>query len=178
MAKKTMNLKVKRVKRERNKNKYVSSDSDKIKSAIFTFVGVIVFIGVIYGLVLLMEKGGLFEEGYTKPTSDAVEISDEYISIGTVFNRDFNEYYVLFDDFSGLKNDSYVSYLLSNSDLKVFKVDMSKPNNKSYVSENSNPKAKKSSELKINGITLMRVKNGKNVNYIESSSKIEEYLSK
>ena len=178
MAKNTMKMKIKRQKRERNKNNIEVSDNDKIKSAVYTLVGVLVFIGVVYGLVLLMEKGGLFEEGYTKPTSEATEISSEYISIGTVFTRNMNEYYVLFDDFSGLKSDSYVSYLASKSNLKVYKVDMSKPENKSFSSETSNPKAKRSNELKINGITLVRVKNGKIVNYIETSSKIEEYLRK
>ena len=36
----------------------------------------------------------------------------------------------------------------------------------------------RASELKINDVTLIRIKNGKIVNYIESSAKIEEYLSK
>ena len=143
MAKNSMKLKVKPMKRERNKNKVEFSEQDKIKSSLFTLIGVLVFIGIVYGLVLLMEKGGLFEEGYTKPTKDAVEISSEYISAGSTFTRDMNEYYVLFDDFSGLKNDSYINYLLGKSD-----------------------------------ITLIRIKNGKIVNYVESSSKIEEYLSK
>ena len=177
MAKNKMKLKIKPQKRVRNKSVELS-DSDKFKSVLYTLIGVLVFIGVVYGLILLMEKGGLFEEGYTKPASEATEISSEYISIGTVFTRNMNEYYVLFDDFSGLKSDSYVSYLASKSNLKVYKVDMIKPENKSFSSETSNPKAKRSNELKINGITLVRVKNGKIVNYIETSSKIEEYLSK
>ena len=63
MAKNTMKMKVKRQKRERNKNNIEVSDNDKIKSAVYTLVGVLVFIGVVYGLVLLMEKGGLFEDG-------------------------------------------------------------------------------------------------------------------
>lgn len=178
MAKNTMKMKVKRPKRERNKNKIEVSDNDKIKSAVYTLVGVLVFIGVVYGLVLLMEKGGLFEEGYTKPTSEATEISSEYIAGSTTFTRDMGEYYVLFDDFSSLKSDSYVSYLAGKSDIKVYKVDMSKPENKGYSSDSSNPKARKASDLKINDITLIRIKNGKIVNYVESSSKIEEYLSK
>ena len=89
-----------------------------------------------------------------------------------------NEYYVLFDDFSNLKSDSYVSYLAGKSDIKVYKVDLSKPENKVFKSEESNKNAKRASELKINDVTLIRIKNGKIVNYIESSAKIEEYLSK
>ena len=178
MAKNTMKMKIKRPKRERNKNKIEVSDNDKIKSAVYTLVGVLVFVGVVYGLVLLMEKGGLFEEGYTKPTSEATEISSEYIAGSTTFTRDMNEYYVLFDDFSNLKSDSYVSYLAGKSDIKVYKVDLSKPENKVFKSEESNKNAKRASELKINDVTLIRIKNGKIVNYIESSDKIEEYLSK
>ena len=177
MAKNKMKLKIKPQKRVRNKSVELS-DSDKFKSVLYTLIGVLVFIGVVYGLILLMEKGGLFEEGYTKPASEATEISSEYIAGSTTFTRDMNEYYVLFDDFSNLKSDSYVNYLAQNSDLKVYKVDLSKPENKVFKSEESNKNAKRASELKINDVTLIRIKNGKIVNYIESSAKIEEYLSK
>ena len=66
----------------------------------------------------------------------------------------------------------------NKADIKVYKVDLSKPENKVFKSEESNKNAKRASELKINDVTLIRIKNGKIVNYIESSAKIEEYLSK
>ena len=53
---------------------------------------------------------------------------------------------------------------------------MSIPENAKYAGEKSNKKATKPSELQINGITLIKIKNGRIVDYIEGSDKIEEYL--
>ena len=53
MAKNKMKLKIKPQKRVRNKSVELS-DSDKFKSVLYTLIGVLVFIGVVYGLILLM----------------------------------------------------------------------------------------------------------------------------
>lgn len=48
--------------------------------------------------------------------------------------------------------------------------------NEKYLSEEVNDKAQNVNDLKINGITLMKVSKGKNVKYIIGSENIEEYL--
>ena len=45
-----------------------------------------------------------------------------------------------------------------------------------YKGEKSNPKANKSSDLKINGVTLIKIKNGKNVLYLDNIDKIAKEL--
>ena len=57
-----------------------------------------------------MEKIGLFEAGYKKPEREETTIDYEFIDIGTVFNRDENTYYVLFDNYeNSISSDSYIS---------------------------------------------------------------------
>ena len=50
--------------------------------------------------------------------------------------------------------------------------------NSSVISDNSNNKASNSNELRINGITLIKIENGKNIEYIEGISEVTSYLSK
>jgi hypothetical protein len=49
-------------------------------------------------------------------------------------------------------------------------------NNSKYKNEESNPKAQKVEDLKINDITLIKITKGKNVKYITGSENIEEFL--
>lgn len=178
MAKKSMNMKVKSVKRERNKNKEVVKEDATFKSFMTTSVGVLAFVGVTYLGLLGMEKLGVFDPGYIAPNKGEVEIDKTFINIGTVFNRDTETYYVLFDNYkNNYSKDVYINYLLdSQKDIKVYKVDMNLESNKKYLSEEVNEKAQNVNDLKINGITLMKVSKGKNVKYIIGSENIEEYL--
>ena len=64
----------------------------------------------------------------------------------------------------------------AQKDIKVYKVDMSLEENQKYMSEEVNDKAQTVSDLKINGITLMKVSKCKNVKYVIGSENIEEYL--
>ena len=65
MAKKSMNMKVKSVKRERNKNKVVERTAkDEFKSFGLTLGSVLCFLGVCYLGVLGMQALGVFDKGY------------------------------------------------------------------------------------------------------------------
>ena len=48
--------------------------------------------------------------------------------------------------------------------------------NKNYLSEEGNSSASSVSELKINGVTLIKIEEGKNIEYVEGSSNVETYL--
>ncbi len=175
MAKNKMQMKYKRAKRERNKNKVELTAKDQVISFLKTLGLVVVFIGVLYLGILGMKSLGLFEKGYTKPTSEAT-ISYEYILLGTVFDRNEKEYYVIFDDFE--KNlYSHISSIVSKKNLPVYKVDMSKSENALFKSEESNPNAKNVDELKINGLTVVKIKNGKIDKYYTGLDNIEAYFN-
>lgn len=179
MANKKMNIKYKAQKRER-KQKVEVTTKDQAKSIIFTFVGVVLFLGLFYLGMLGLEKLGLFQKGYTAPNAKEIEVSTEYITIGNVFNKSNQVYYVLFDNYeNNFTSDSYVNALVDNiSGTNVYKVDMSRPENAKFSSQKENKNATKSEELAINGVTLIKIKNGKIVKYVSGNENIEEYLSK
>lgn len=172
MTKNNMKLKYKAKKRER---KVVVNETDKIKSAVYTVIGVLLFFGLMYLCVLGLNKIGAFEEGYTKPETKT-EFDYEKIMIGNVFNRSENTYYVLFDNYKDYKVDSYINSLIKDSDEVVYKVDMSLSENASHVSDDNNKNASSSDELKINDITLIKISNGKIVEYLVGTEEIESYL--
>lgn len=172
MAKNNMKLKYKTKKRER---KIEVTKTDKIKSAVYTVVGVFLFFGLMYLCVLGLNKIGAFEEGYKRPDTKT-EFSYEKIMIGNVFNRNEKSYYVLFDNYKNYRVNNYIDSLIKDSDEVVYKVDMSLSENASHISDKSNKSASNSEELKINDITLIKISNGKIVKYLTGSDEIESYL--
>lgn len=173
MSKNKMQIKYKEPKRKRNKNVNVSSDNE-IKKNVISAVCIVAFILLVYLGLLGLEKLGLFEKGYTKPSND-VTISETNILIGEVFNRNNDEYLVLFDKLDN-NGSSYIRSLLSSREDKVYYVDMNDGFNKKYASDEANKDAKNASELKINDVTLIRIKNGKIDMYKTGEEEIEEYL--
>ena len=172
MAKNNMKLKYKTKKRER---KVEVTETDKIKSAVYTVIGVFLFLGLMYLCVFGLNKIGAFDEGSKKPDTKT-EFNYEKIMIGNVFNRSEKTYYVLFDNYKDYKVDSYINSLIKDSDEVVYKVDMSLSENASHVSDDNNKNASSSNELKINDITLIKISNGKIVEYLVGTEEIESYL--
>ena len=73
---------------------------------------------------------------------------------------------------------SNINTLIEESETKYYKVDMGANENKKFVSKEENNAPKDASDLKINGITLIKFKNGKIEKYISGSEKIAAYLKK
>jgi len=168
-------------KRERkNKTAEITEEKIQIKTTIITIVSVLLFIGIFYGLNLGLTALGVYEEGYIPPIKAATEISYDEILVGNVFNKPQQTYYVLFDTFGDQTNNVYIEYLISSKEYenKIYKVDMSNPMNKTAISTESNKKATKASELKINGTTLIKIVSGKILGYTTGEDEIISYLEK
>ena len=89
--------------------------------------------------------------------------------------KKYDTYYVVFYDFD---SDSSVTSRLENiSTNKVFKVNTKDKLNSSVINTSSNTKASSADELKINGVTLIKIENGKNVEYVEGLSNVLSSLS-
>ena len=174
MAKNKMQLKYKSPKRERNKNKNDGSEDLALKPFLINLFSVLLFIGLVYLGVLGLKALGLFEAGYTKPTKEATKIDYEYILLGTVFGRNEKDYYVVFDDYDKNENSYTDTVIKDGAKIPVYKVDLSKGENKACISDKGNSKATNDNELKINGLTLIRITKGKISKYVEGSDKIEE----
>ena len=161
-------------------------ESPKLDSEIQSFIKIVIGVGVVvitvFGATLLMNKLGVFDEGYSKPERGEIIISYEDATIGTMFNRPDTEYYVIFDEFAENPNQ-YLSSILfrySNEEnkLPIYKVDMTNAFNAKYMGESGNPSAQRVEDVKINGVTLIKMVNGKNVKYIEGITNIENELLK
>lgn len=161
-------------------------ENNKLDGEILSFIKIALGVGVVvlivFGATILMNKLGVFDEGYTKPERGEIIISYEDATVGTIFNRPDTEYYVVFDDFTENPNQ-YLSSILfrySNEEetLPIYKVDMSNGFNIKYAGEQGNPSAQKVEDIKINGVTLIKIVNGKNVKYIEGTTNIENELLK
>ncbi len=180
MAKKSMNLKYKSPKRER-KNKDEEKEKEAyIKNTIKSVCGVIIFFGCAYLIVLGMEKLGIFEACDTAPDKEYAQVSYEFISTGMVFNRPEKTYYVVFDDYTdSFVQNVYIDTLLQNpKEYRLYKVDLSKDGNGKVRSEESNPNPSDPTELKINGLTLIKITNGKVAQYLEGEEAIEGFFIK
>lgn len=169
----------KTIKKDNKKSIDSNNSSEDAKSLIKIIIGVVLFFGIGYLLILLLGSLGMFEKGYTKPTTETEKIEYDKAIIGTVFNRPESEYYVVFDKFTDSKN-IYLDYILSSakSELNIYKVDMSLGINSDYSGETGNYNAQSSNELVINGPTLIKIRNGKNILYLENLEEIEEELNK
>ena len=161
-------------------------ENNKLDGEILSFIKIALGVGVVvlivFGATILMNKLGVFDEGYTKPERGEIIISYEDATVGTIFNRPDTEYYVVFDDFTENPNQYLTSILFRYSNeeetLPIYKVDISNGFNIKYAGEQGNPSAQKVEDIKINGVTLIKIVNGKNVKYIEGTTNIENELLK
>lgn len=112
----------------------------------------------------------------TKETKDEVNIDNNTIMLGQLFDQAKNEYYVLIydlnDEESSMPNWKS-TYESSDGALSIYVVDSSKKFNSQYiVKENSNKNATSLSDLKVISPTLIKVNNKSITEYIEGEDNI------
>lgn len=164
---KKMEKKIKKETKWRN----LTDEQREVIRFVLIIVIIIIFVLGVYGISKLLIKDK--EEVMTNKVTPGA-INYDLVSVGTMFNRPIDEYYVIIYDSS--KNESiYYSGLINkyteeNKALKVYLCDLdNKLNQKYYVGEGkSNPKAKDINDLALGDFTLVKIKNGKIVKYIET----------
>lgn len=164
------------------KKKMTVREEAEIKNLVLIIFSLVIVFVLVYALTYFVLEKGLLSRGYTKPTITTPAIDYETATIGTVFDKKDKEYYVAFDYFGDMmKKSVYFDSLLTlykdkEKKLPMYKVDLSYGVNEKYISDKSNPKANKSEDLKINGLTLIKIKNGKNVLYLDNEDAIAKEL--
>jgi len=167
-----------------NMSKKISYQTEEQKE-LFHFLivlGVVVFLVLIVYFVskaFIVDKS-LFEVNYV-----AGEINEERAIVGTMFNRPETEYYVMayHEEDSGAVYYSSLSSKYTNSQagaLKVYHIDLGNALNSKYFvgsDKESNRNATTPSEVKLKELTLIKIKNGKIVKYLENISDIEKELA-
>lgn len=143
----------------------------------------VVVIAIVFGVYFLSKKlvvdESLFEVSYKEGS-----INYERAIVGTIFNRPYSEYYVMVYDETKPEAVYYSSLSTQYTKrqegaLHLYHVNLASDLNKdAYVGSDgaSNSKATKASELKFKDLTLIKIKNGKIVKYLEKESDIQNEL--
>ena len=140
--------------------KIMSDDVVKVRNMLILLVGVVI---VCVGLFFLTEK--MIEKDTLKDEeTKEVEFDNEIATIGTMFNRDYDSYYVLL--YSKSENskdlDSVLdSYRSSDNYIKTYFIDLDLKINSFVLGDEYNKKPTKSNEVKVTGATLFKINNGK-----------------
>ena len=101
-------------KERRNKGKNVSvREEQEIKNLILTIFILALIFGLMYLFTAVILKRGLLSKGYTKQIAETPIVDYETATIGTVFDKVEEEYYVVFDEFSS-NPSKYLESILSN----------------------------------------------------------------
>lgn len=162
-------------------DKYTSEESKEVKKFINILLSIIVLVLAVYGITRLINKNK--DDNSNDTTVTAGSIDYDKVSVGTLFNRADNEYYVIVYDgeapnaiyYSALMN----KYMDKEKSNKVYFCDLSNELNKKYYvgeDKDSNPNATTSSELAFKDLTLIKIKNGKIVKYLETLDTIKTEL--
>lgn len=168
------NRKQRRNTKNKNKAHYNDEYTQSTKTIIITLLVVIVVFGLFYFITTLVNnsKRGL---NTVEPTEEEVSIQYEEILAGMTFDMNQDEYYVLFYDFDG-PDATYLGYLFdqyaSIEGNYIYEVDLGSGFNKNIISKDTNSKAQKASDLKVKDPTLIKIENGKNVEYVEGASQL------
>lgn len=171
------------VKDMRNQKKKISYQTEEQKEMMHFLIvlGVVVVLvcGVYFISKMLVMDDSLFEPNYQAGT-----VNSERAIVGTMLNRPEKEYYVMIYD-ETVEQAVYYSAISSKyknkqSDaLKVYHVDLNHELNQKYYSKDgsSNKDAKTISEMKFKDLTLIKVKDGKPVKYLEDLESIQKELA-
>lgn len=161
-------------KSEPNIIKYRNEDTNEIKKLLLILLGIIIIVALLFFITSkFLLKDGLHN---TEPTT-VENINYDKISVGTIFNRPYDEYLVFVFD-STKEESAYYNALVSNysGNMKIYTLDLSIPKNHEYVKESANKTAKTVSELAFTDVNLIHIKDGKILEYLDNISNIEKKL--
>lgn len=159
-------------------NKNVNTDDEKL---VVKFIVVLIIISLIAVGFYFISKN-IVKNRDDNTTESNVTISYDKVNVGMIFNRPYDEYFVMVYD--STDNDAMIysslisKYSQKEDSLKIYYCDLSNKLNKEFVSSDgtTNSNAKSVSEFKFGQVTLIKVRNGKIVSYIENIDTIKNTL--
>ncbi len=155
--------------------------SKEIKSLITITLTVILVIAIVYLTTAIFMTGEIGNGKKTtkdKTTTTSPSISkmyDNMIIASKTFDQNKEEYKVIFfygKDISEELNGAINSYDSSSKEIKLYKVNLSDVINKFVISKEQNSKATSYKQLKINGVTLITIKNKVITSYVTDEKNI------
>jgi len=156
-------------------SKILSDDVVKVKNMFILLVGIVI---VCVGLFFLTEKM-IEKDTKTNEESVPVEIDYDIASIGTMFNRAEDEYYVLLysKEENSVDLDSTLdAYRSSDNYIKTYYVNLDLKINNFVLGDSFVEKPTNSNEVKVNGATLYKIIGGKVVSSYNGVDSIKDVL--
>lgn len=156
-------------------NKIQTPDtSQQLNTLIKITIGVVLFVVLAYVTMALI-TGKLNLKG--KETKTETEIQYTEILAGSILKQKQKEYYVLFYNMNN--KNAFVDAIIEDlsSTKKVYKVDLTKKFNESYVSDEVNKNATGLDDLKVASPTMIKVSNGKIVKVVTGNDEISSYTA-
>ena len=173
-------IKKKNTNSKKNTNKKIDKIETNMKNEIVKMIKIVVivliFLVAFYFLTVMIVDNSKDED--IKETT----IQYEEILAGSSFSVNDKEYLVIYYDKTDTEiyssiYQSIMTYKNKEDSLRVYTVDMSNQFNKKYISDNEgNSNVTDVSDLSINGPTLIKITDGKVLEYIEGSEQILNYL--
>lgn len=155
--------------------KFENEDVAQIRNLIIIFIVVVLICVGVYFLTDNMIK----RESNSNNTTQEVEIDYDIATVGTMFNRVEEEYYVLiYSSENDSKLDTVLNKYRSSDDyIKTYFIDLDKKVNSSILGDKLVKEPKNSKEVKVKGATLYKIKNGSAVKCYNGIDEITDVLS-
>ncbi len=159
------------------KRKKTSNNIDIDTSTSFSgTIKVIVAILVIFVLFYLLTVVILNHRSSKIETNNSIEYTK--ILAGSTFKIKSNDYLVFFYDSTSDDSSDYAElvskYRNKKKSLEIYTVDLNEGLNKRYISSDANKDVQSIKDLKVNGATIIRIKDHKNVSYVAEN--FSDYL--
>ena len=140
--------------------KVLNEDMNLVRNIIILLI---IVIGISLGIYFLNDNM-IKKENKSNDTKTEIKIDYDIATIGTMFNRVEDEYYVLIysKESDGSNLDSVLAtYRSSDNYIKTYYVDLDKKVNSYVLGEELNQKPNNSNEVKVKEATLYKINNGK-----------------
>lgn len=151
--------------------KQTNEDTNVVRKFFLILLGVILICGLIY---LLTTK--TLSDTPKSAESSSTSISYDNVNVGNIFNRPYEEYYVMAYDFDASNAYEYTNAVLAykneSTSIKIYSLDLGLKQNNDHVGDKSNKNAKTASEVVFNGPTLIKITDGKIKNYYDTKEEI------
>lgn len=175
MNKKQMLKEQKRLKQERKDAEKMFKDGSEVSNIIKITLGVIGFILIAFAFINIVKGNwNLFNKDNKKET----EIDPSMVMVGTMFNKEENEYLVIAYDMSD-KNNNLYAYLAGNyyGASKLYYLDLSSGFNSKFIGDKT-VVSNNLDELKFSGPTLLVINKDKITKSYTTEDEIVNYFNK
>ena len=175
MNKKQMLKEQKRIKKENRESQYLfNNENDISKNIIISSVSVIAFILIVFCFVNIAKGNWNL---FNKDNIATESIDNKMVIVGTMFNRDEDEYLVLAYDMNNQNENDYYGALTENyyDSKTLYYLDLSSGFNSKFIADNE-VISSDLSKLKIAGPTLFVIKGENILKTYNTEKAISEYF--